>query len=268
MSMKNNNLIPTPIVNTNGVATTVYRKPATNAMTAKKALPPVNASAQQLATKAQLIEHYVRIADEMGLTDEKHFWRVYPESLVENLSEYPEEFLRSVSPFIESRSNATEGVFHQICLGTRYRSADFILDSLHFHKLIGGNEYLMTSSLVDLMSQYESNTDLHHPYREATEKEQDEYVALFKFVLAFRNRGQDYDWECDAPDGLLAYDGQHMGRTYAYYINDPAMVDFIRTHPEQVDQITDIIKDREVIDPKDILPFLNAEHSAMVRGTL
>lgn len=266
--MKNNSLIPTPIVNTNGVATTVYRKPASITATAKKVLPPVNGSAHQLATKAQLIERYVRIADEMGFTDENHFWRVYPESLVENLSDYPEEFLRSVSPFIESRSDAIEGVFHQISLGTRYRSADFILDSLHFHKLIGGNEYLMTSSLVDLMSQYESNTDLHHPYREATEKEQDEYVALFKFVLAFRNRGQDYDWECDAPDGLLAYDGQHMGRTYAYYINDPAMVDFIRTHPEQVDQITDIIKDREVIDPKDILPFLNSGHSAMARGTL
>lgn len=266
--MKKSNLVPTPIVNTNGVATTVYRKLSTAATTTKKALPPVKTSAKQPATKDQIIESYVRAADEMGVTDESHYWRVHPESLVNNLNKYPEDFLRAISPAIESRNSTAEGVFHQICMGPDYRSADFILDSLHFDKLIGGGEYLMTSSLVELMGQYESHTDLNRPYREATEKEQEEYLALFKFVLAFRHRGDDYDWECDAPDGVLDYDGQHMGRTYAYYISEPSMVDFIRTHSDQVDQITDIIKDREIIEPEDILPLLNSGHSVMRRGTL
>lgn len=51
--MKNNNLVPTPIVNANGVATTVYRKAATNTTDTKRAMPPVEAKvARQLTTKA------------------------------------------------------------------------------------------------------------------------------------------------------------------------------------------------------------------------
>lgn len=55
--MKNSNLVPTPIVNVNGVATVVYRKPATTTTSALPATPARPAEAltsKALITKAAL----------------------------------------------------------------------------------------------------------------------------------------------------------------------------------------------------------------------
>lgn len=135
--------------------------------------------------------------------------------------------------------------------------------------MIGNDEYLMTSSLLDLMSKYEGFNHVGRRYREESEQEQKETVALMRFVLAFQHRGQDYDWECSAPDDLLEYDGQHMGRTYAYYIRDLKMVELIRNHCDQVDRITALIKDREVTDPEVLRELLRVDSApAMTSGVL
>jgi hypothetical protein len=53
--MKNNNLVPTRIVNANGVTTTVHRKPPASSTGIKNALPPVKATADQRPATKLLI---------------------------------------------------------------------------------------------------------------------------------------------------------------------------------------------------------------------
>lgn len=68
-------------------------------------------------SKEELINHYLSIADEMGLTGEHHFWRVFTAPLRRNMAEYPEGFLNAISDEIEARNFTTECIFHQIWLG-------------------------------------------------------------------------------------------------------------------------------------------------------
>lgn len=68
--MKNSNLIPTRIVNANGVATTVHRKPPASSTGTKNTLPPVKATADQRpATKLLITKAALALGLDNKMTD-------------------------------------------------------------------------------------------------------------------------------------------------------------------------------------------------------
>jgi hypothetical protein len=68
--MKNNNLVPTRIVNANGVTTTVHRKPPASSTGIKNALPPVKATADQRpATKLLITTAALALGLDNQMTD-------------------------------------------------------------------------------------------------------------------------------------------------------------------------------------------------------
>lgn len=206
-----------------------------------------------------LVEHYFEIATSMN-ENKLVGWEIKPKDLYEKLSISTLSFLEAIKDTVEARDATTAGLFFQMQTGAVHGYAENILTGLHFHKLIGSGEYLQNSALVASFSEYIGVIPLSHPLREAEATHQDQYLTIMRFVQEFMARDHEEadDWVCDYPDELLEYDGRSLGGSPLLSIKDPAMTRFVVAHPDRLDEIVSVIKDRDVIDPETILAVINS----------
>jgi hypothetical protein len=208
---------------------------------------------------SHLVEHYFEIATSMH-ENPLVGWVIRAKELHEKLSISTLSFLEAIKDTVESRSETTAGLFLQMQTGAAHGYADNILTGLHFHKLMGSGEYLQNAALVSSFSEYIGVIPLSHPLRDAEASHQDQYLTIMRFVREFmaRDHEEANDWVCDYPDDLLEYDGRALGGVPLLSIKDPAMTRFVLAHPDRIEEIVSVIKDREVTDPETILSVIDS----------
>lgn len=228
---------------------------------------PSTPDADDFDRKTALVESYATVAREIGMYEE-FGWGINPDIHLRRMKDYPLDFLTGIKDIIDARDFTTMGLFLQLEMGADFNSTDFILDYLHYHKLLGWDEYLMSTALVSLIRRYEGVVPMSTQHRNAAPEVQLQYVALMRFVSAFQFRGLEADWRIEFPGKLLEYDGQHMGRTYAYYIADRDMARLISDNHDRVDEIIAIVKKHDIDNPLEVAFILNGGVPALRDGAL
>lgn len=264
----NQNLVPTPIVNKNGVPTTVHKKApqlATNSAAAVpapslKQKPRTPTTTMTPEQRAQSIELFVMLSNQ-GMPLERPS---ADNKLREGLNKYSDELLVKLLTHAQ-KDDTSNGAF---LLAVEGKTEEY----MHTYLALHGDKYDLIfetgrgysfnlPEAVDSLAEY---TQL--PYEHSDDYYQKAIaltgvVAAIQYKIPYEENGQAANAQ------YLSYSPAPDSKWTARLSNN-YLVDFILERPDQWEEIADIITTRHTQDPDVIQPILDYEVSAMRDGTL
>lgn len=275
--MKNTNLVPTPIVNKNGVQTTVHKRGTT---TTSKVIPlPAPIPSTSIGTgnlsslkRAKIVHNlskrFSRNAyppEVYGVTIDSYGPLIMPYR--EKLGSYSDELLGKLYKAAQStdRSNGT------FLLVNEDKSEEYLLTYLALH----GDNY---ERIFDTGRGYSFNlpdaVNSLATYRQLPYEHTDEYyqkaTALTGVVAAIQYKiPKESHWEDHAETRYLTYTAnpENEKESLASITSDD-LVDLILEQPERWTQIADIVVERGTTDASLIRSIINSDTSSIAEGTL
>lgn len=217
-----------------------------------------------------LVLQFVESARCMGMCNLSAYDPISAERLQRRLDDYPYEFLLSIKELIEVEDDTAAGILRHLEHG---HTPDLILDNLHYHKLLGGKDYLHASALVASIHEYDDDDQLPFfmAHRNASPTVQKQCIALMEFVRAFNYRKPDGQWfRYTPPTGQaspLTFIGQKLGSTPMYRIKDSTLVALIIKNPDRLDYIIEFVKDNG-FDAASVEFVLNGGNRTLSDGAL
>jgi hypothetical protein len=275
--MKNSNLIATPIVNKNGVRTTVHKRDPTTTTKATE-LPAPDLSRAPGTGKLTAMERTAMVDDLASLFSLSSFPpEIYGNSIDsyhplvmpfrEKLENYSDELIGKLHKSSQStdRSNGT------FLLVDDDKSEEYLLTYLALH----GNDYERvfetgrgwSFNLPDAVNSLATYRQL--PY-EHTDEYYQKATALTGVVAAIQHKiPKESHWEDHSEARYLTYtpNPEDEEESLARITSDD-IIELILERPERWTQIADIITERDTTDASLIRSIIDSDTSAISEGTL
>ena len=243
------NLIPTPIVNKNGVPTTVYKRPVQMGI-CKDALPApaIGGSVVEQRTKNILsfASSVRKEAEKMFSMSEDDF-----DGIVADLKRYPDDLLERLVR-ADAAGEVNIGLVKRLVLvgGGQYK----VNEALHFYPMLaeGATNYLVTKKVESLhhYPQLPNSVDYSSEPKEILEKA----TALFRLTHAVH-------------DDLGATEAFDHSRSHMI-LKDDRLTELVLDHYQHIDQIIEVMKERSTMDPDLLRATVETDAPSLGTGIL
>lgn len=272
-----NNLVPTQIVNKNGVRTTVHKRDSTT-MTKAAELPVPGSALRSGAGKLTSVERTVMVDKLTTLFSRSS----YPPEIFGNSID---SYHPSVMPFREKLENYSDeliGKLHKSAHSTDRSNGTFLLvdedkseEYLLTYLALHGNDY---ERIFDTGRGYSFNlpdaVNSLAAYRQLPYEHTDEYyqkaTALTGVVTAIQYKiPRESHWEDHSEARYVTYtpNPENEEESLARIASDD-IIELILERPERWTQIADIITERATTDTSLIRSIINSDTSSISEGTL
>lgn len=244
------NLIPTPIVNKNGIPTTVYRKPMQIGVV-KETLPApaigggvVNQRTRNILVFAGNVR---KEAEKMFSMSDEDF-----DGIVDDLKTYPDDLLeRLVHADAEGVTNMRLVKRLVLVGGGPYK----VNEAMHFYPMLaeGVTNYLITKKVESLHHYPQLPKSLD--YSSEPEETREKATALLRLIHAVH-------------DDLGATEAFEASGGHKLVLKDDRLTELVLTHYQRIDDIIELMKERETMNPDVIRAFLETDAPALGTGIL
>lgn len=238
---RNPNLVPTVITDVNGRTTTVHKKRGDTTTAAKLPAPTAVDLAASIVTLMRKIRPLVD-RDNHDLRNELQA-RYYPEAM-----QRIEAALRHGGPL-------GEGVAVHLFNGTH---GWIVTESLHYYPKLGIEEFNRVARLVFSLSSYDG------AQKSPSDSEEQGYVNLMLLTHLIDTMSTIAS---DDPSHPLEYNNENDNWSVAK-IRNAALVDYIITTPDDMNELAEIIIKYGVTDPNTIMGIREGIAPALAEGTL
>ena len=274
-----NNLVPTRIVNKNGVHTTVHKRVTDSKWDATKLpAPHLNVPASSRATLSP--EERASMVDDLAT---RFYQSVYPTDIFpdfvdenhpmmgpfrEQLAKYSDDLIEKLHTAAELTGNRISGTF---LLAREMKSEQYLLTYIALH----GEDYERifdvgrgySFNLPDAVASMPTYPQLHFEntddyYRKATALTG--VVATIQHKVPHESHWNDHD----LGRFIIYTPAPKWGREQLARLASDDLIDLILETPEQWERIADIIVSRNTDDAKLIRSIITHESSAVSEGTL
>lgn len=254
----NSNLVPTPIVDKNGVPSTRLKKvdQGKSGITSMPAPAAPSESAVKAQRKALTNAIVATVNDMFGAR------RNDINKMRSGLEECSLDFLQGMAPFLEQRSRQSFGVGLQILMATPELQ---IRENMHYADRVSVEDgFTRTSELVEAMRSYEQFADCAD-LTAVDEKAQERMVALMLVTDAYSKYGKSNGCPQDVSDPLNTV---RSARNIRVEILDDALAQFVMDRSADVERIVEIINDRGLTEPEDIKAILDWDTPSLSEGVI
>lgn len=268
----NHNLIPTPVVNKNGVATTVYKKPEVIGVVGRSIPAPTPSAESSLVRLSRMVINHLMPSRVRRLPADLKGFEKDRDKALSTLARFPEELQDDI---LFLMNNDDEDETHRITLV--YSLTQGAPESF-FNEYVAYNQFLTRDNYCRLLNGLRQYPQLPKvdDYSAVPERTREQITALlnvteevldesrFRIKLNSRVRGYDHGLPVfvAAGEAQINYNGE------AAVLTEKDLVQLILDHPEKSDQIKRIIIDRNTGDAELIRDIITTSAPAISEGTL
>lgn len=296
--MKNPNLVPTPVVNRNGILTTVYKKLFKNRSTPAMPVPAITTATKPVLTKDQRDVVLAKLKDYVDTfqgTNNFSLKSIDRELIFRVLTQYPdhalvslhEHFMRDINPtdnFDEHIEN--QGVMSLLSSHKADEAADAICEYLSIRTAIQVPAYKFndTFSIVRALHDYPQLPTMES-YADADEQTQTRLIALLRvkqqLLAAYQKRRLEakvnhpnaqnyrpspiYPLEAGIP---LDIEFNLSVLTHRTRLTGDDLIKLVFEHPEHADQIAHHIVEERITDPMLLKEIVTSNNPVLSDGLL
>lgn len=275
-----NNLVPTQIVNKNGVRTTVYKRDAT-ALPKSSSLPaPDLRSTSSRTEKLSSIER-TKMTDEITMSFVRNMYTTSDIDLIidrnnplamefrETLATYNDETIAKLHTNVQTEPRSNKA----IVLASQKASEERMMNYLVIYENDQKYERLFKSgrghsfSIFDAVNSLSTYPQLQY---ENTEHYYQQITALTGVVTAIQSEvPNESHWDDHSNGRLITYTpNPEYGRQQDARLTSDDLIDLILEQPDRWEQIADIAASRRTDDVDLIRSVLNSDTSAVSGGML
>ena len=238
---RNANLVPTPTVDKNGRATTVYRKPQQKALLGSLPAPQARLGGHERDESLLTVLAAEIMKSDIGISDISH--------VEETLRGYPHELLVRLSEAINDDIKNIESVKRAVLARKNYKS---INEALYYYPKVTRRTHMGITLRIN---------GLHHnpllpdseDFSEESPEIRDKATALLTVINAL-----------DAISATSSF--VDVSRTFMF--KDQRLNEVILDNYERADEIARIIVERRIVDLELILSVIGSDSLALGDGTL
>lgn len=249
-------LVPTRVVNKNGVQTTVYKKAA------EQEAAPVVLPSPVMATNSRSI-HELALSLMDDLRDVNR--RIDEEDMdgvADRLGSLDRDYLEILERAVSRSEKAGEVVLHLLVFDTDH---DVVKTAAHFIPELPEAAWTGSSSLVRGLSRYEQLSG-YSDHSTSEESVQSQCLALIKVASSLEHHNFTSYVESPADTFPVVY--EHTSLKSYRYIRDASLVELILERPEDADRMARIIEEQGSISANTMRGLLEGSSSAFASGTL
>lgn len=252
-------LVPTPIVDKNGVSSTRLKKSEQSKMSSTPI--PAPASPSESAVKAERKALTNLIVE--NVSDMFEVRRTDINKTRSELAERSTGFLRETAALLGERSKLAFGVGLQVLMATPEVR---IRENIHYSALVHTDEgYPRDSELVEALRSYEQFSDCPD-LTDVDAETQEQLAALMLVTAAYSKYGKLKRYPQDASDPLNTVRSSRNIRVEV--LHDEAMVQFVMNYAADAERIVKIINDRGLTEVRDIQPILDWDTPSLAEGVI